>query len=327
MKISVVIPIYQEILFIDNIFNFVINAAPLDKEIFFIDGGSNDGTLEYLKNKLNNGSDINILNNPRKTVPFALNLTIPLCKGDIIVRLDAHTKYNKDYFEKILDTFIETDADIVGGPMRIAKGSSLQNAIGIATTSKFGIGNSSFHFENYKGLTDSVYLGAWRKSIFDKIGLFDIFFKRNQDDEFHYRACKNGLKIYQNPEIKLYYFPRNSYKKLFIQYFQYGLYKPKVLIKNSNGLSVRHLIPFFFVLYLLSLPLLFFYFKNLFIFSPLDLYLILSFYFSFVKNSNIKEKVLTLLVYPIIHIGYGLGFIFGIFKLLNKNIENENSFD
>jgi succinoglycan biosynthesis protein ExoA len=319
VKISVIIPIYQEILFIDNIFNFVINAEPHDKEIFFIDGGSNDGTLEYLKDKLKNGSNINIINNLRRTVPFALNLTIPLCKGDIIIRLDAHTQYSKDYFEKIIDTFIETGADIVGGPMRIAKGSSLQNAIGIATTSKFGIGNSSFHFENYKGFTQSVYLGAWKKSIFDKIGLFDVFFKRNQDDEFHYRAGKNGLKIYQNPEIKLYYFPRNSFKKLFIQYFQYGLYKPRVLIKNSNGLSARHLIPLLFVFYLLSLPVLLYNFNNLIVCLPLNLYLILAFYFSFKKISNFKVKGTTLIVYPIIHIGYGLGFIFGIFKVFKKS--------
>ncbi|MCF8341862.1 MAG: glycosyltransferase family 2 protein [Chitinophagaceae bacterium] len=318
MKISVVIPIYQEVLFIDSVFNFVINAAPHDKEIFFIDGGSNDGTLEYLEEKLKNGSNIKILNNYGKTVPFALNLAIPLCNGDIIVRLDAHTEYSKDYFIKIIDTFVKTGADIVGGPMRIANGSNLQNAIGIATTSKFGIGNSSFHFETYKGYTDSVYLGAWNKLIFDKIGLFDVFFKRNQDDEFHYRAGKNGLKIYQNPEIKLYYYPRNSYKKLFIQYFQYGLYKPMVLIKNSNGLSFRHLVPLFFVLYLLALPLLVCAFTGLFVFFPLSLYLFISLYFSFTNNGNFKEKLKTLLVYPIIHIGYGLGFILGIFIVLKK---------
>ena len=318
MKISVVIPLYQEILFIDILYNFVINAAPHDKEIFFIDGGSNDGTLEYLEKKIKNGSNIRILNNYGKTVPFALNLAIPLCKGDIIVRLDAHTQYSKDYFIKIIDTFLETGADIVGGPMRIANGSNLQNAIGIATTSKFGIGNSSFHFETFKGYTDSVYLGAWNKLIFDKIGLFDVFFKRNQDDEFHYRAKKNGLKIYQNPEIKLYYFPRNSHKQLFIQYFQYGFYKPKVLIKNINGLSFRHLVPLLFVLYLFPLPFLFFCTKGLFLFFPLSLYIFLALYFSFVNYGKFKEKFMTLFVYPIIHIGYGLGFLLGIFKLFKK---------
>ena len=67
----------------------------------------------------------------------------------------------------------------------------------------FGVGNSSFHFEDFEGFTDSVYLGAWKRKIFEKTGLFDTTFKRNQDDEFHYRAKSMGFKVYQDPEIKL----------------------------------------------------------------------------------------------------------------------------
>ena len=94
-----------------------------------------------------------------------------------------------------MDSFENIDADIIGGPMRIAKGSEFQNTVGWVTSNKFGVGNSSFHFEGYEGYTDSVYLGAWKKDVFKTTGLFETNLVRNQDDEFHYRAKTFGFKI------------------------------------------------------------------------------------------------------------------------------------
>ena len=96
--------------------------------------------------------------------------------------MDAHTDYDLNYFETIVETFDKTGADIVGGPMRIADGNPVQNAIGYATSTVLGVGNSSFHFEDFEGFTDSVYILAWKKKIFEKTGLFDTTFKRTTYD-------------------------------------------------------------------------------------------------------------------------------------------------
>jgi GT2 family glycosyltransferase len=245
-----------------------------------------------------------------------LNLGLKSSTGNIVVRLDAHTVYNPDYILKIVETFAKTDADIVGGPMNAIGTNTVQKAIAYCTSNWFGIGNSKFHDVNFSGYVDSVYLGAWKRELFADTGYFDEQMMRNQDDEFHYRAKSKGKKIYLNAEIKSTYFPRSSFKALFKQYFQYGLYKPLVIKKINSEVKLRHLIPMFFVLYLMSLSIAFLF---PLILAPLLLYLILDLYKSFSNKEETAVKLASLLVYPLLHLSYGLGFILGLFKKAKKN--------
>ena len=312
--ITIVCPVYNESKYIRNVLDFCIGAMPGEKELIFIDGASADDTPAIIQEYIAHYPNITLLHNERRIVPFALNKAITAAKGDIIVRLDAHTDYSPDYFEKIIETFNATDADIVGGPMRIAKGNEVQNAIGYATCTGFGVGNSSFHFEDFEGYTNTVYLGAWKKNIFATTGLFDEALKRNQDDEFHYRAKSLGFNIYQSPQIKLYYHPRNSFAKLFKQYYQYGLYKPMVLKKIKSGFSVRHLIPAVFVLYLLSIPFLALV-NAAYAFIPLGLYALCNLIFCFSSKKSFMQCLRIGWAYFILHFSYGLGFLLGLEKI------------
>jgi succinoglycan biosynthesis protein ExoA len=309
--ISVVCPIYNEIGYIDKVIDFCQNAAPVEKEIFLVDGGSTDGTIERIRSRIKDDVRFHLLDNPDKYVPAALNKAIRLAKGDIIVRLDAHSEYAPDYFSAIIKTFEETDAEIVGGSMRIASGSNLQDAIGYATSTIFGVGDSSFHYEDFEGYTDTVYLGSWKRKIFETTGLFDESMKRNQDDEFHYRAKSKGFRLYQSPAIKVYYHPRNSYKKLFSQYYQYGLYKPLVLRKVKSEVKLRHFVPTAFALYFMSL-LLFTAIGFYYAWALLGLYAIIDVFFCIKSKRNFRVSALILPVYPVLHLGYGLGFLMGI---------------
>jgi succinoglycan biosynthesis protein ExoA len=311
--LTAICPVYNEEDNIRNVLDFFISARPSEKDLFIVDGNSGDGTCDIVRKYEAMYPNIKLLQNPRRTVPFALNIALRESCGDPVVRLDAHTTYASDYFEKILETFHDSGADIVGGPMRPIGKTKTQKAIGLASMSPFGIGNSKFHDITYKGYVDSVYLGAWRRSIFDDIGYFDERLKRNQDDEFHYRAGSKGKKIFLNPEIRSEYFPRSSYGALFLQYFQYGLYKPLVLKKIKSGAKIRHLIPAFFVLYLLFLiPGLFLLgFYSLF---PLFLYVLSALYFSFRSECQFLIRIRIFFAYICIHTAYGFGFLAGIFK-------------
>jgi GT2 family glycosyltransferase len=195
----------------------------------------------------------------------------------------------------------------------------VQNAIGYATSTMFGVGNSSFHFENFEGFTDSVYLGAWKKKIFEKTGLFDTSFKRNQDDEFHYRSKSMGFTVYQDPTIKLYYHPRKNLKLLFKQYYQYGFYKPMVLKKVKSAINLRHIIPSLFVIYLATLP--FFLLGGLYFMAlPFLAYLLSAIGFALASKRNLKEIFIIPAIYITLHIAYGAGFIAGLsMKPTNKN--------
>ncbi len=307
--ISIICPAFNEEKYIRNVLTFFNESKPPEKELLIIDGGSTDGTRVIAAEWEKKDSSIRLIDNPNRTVPFALNLGIQNSRGEIIARIDAHTIYSLDYFEKIIETFERTGADIVGGPTRIHSENAMQEAIGFAMSHPFGIGGSKVHDENFEGYADHVTFGAWKKEIFKDTGLFDEKLKRNQDDEFHYRAKSLGKKIYLNPEIKLWYIPRGSIPKFFIQYFQFGLFKPMVLKKIKSGIRLRHIIPSLFVIYLLSLPLSFI---QPYWMIPLALYFMIIMFISF--TTKIKIPFMLIVLFPAIHIAYGTGFLLGLFK-------------
>ncbi len=314
--ITVICPLLNEEEYIESVLKFFINAPPEEKELLLIDGGSTDRTVSTIMEWCDKYDNIKLLHNPVKYVPFALNIGIKNSSGDPIIRLDAHTEYAEDYFEQIIKTFNETGADIVGGPMNAVGKTNFQIAVAQATGTVFGVGNSKIHKGKYEGESDHVYLGAWRRKLFDEIGYFDERLKRNQDDEFHYRARSLGKKIYLNPEIKSYYYPRSSLSKLIKQYFQYGLFKPVVLSKIKSEIKLRHLIPSLFSIYILSLSLAFF---SKFYFLPLFAYIFMDIYFSARAKSNVKIVIISLLIYPVLHLSYGTGFLIGLFKTGARN--------
>jgi succinoglycan biosynthesis protein ExoA len=252
--------------------------------------------------------------------PLRLNLGIKHSSGDPIIRLDAHTRYSSDYFEKILETFDQTGADIIGGPMNAVGETNFQKAVAHVTSTWFGIGNSKLHDVNFTGYSDHVYLGAWKRKLFDEIGLFDEKLIRNQDDEFHYRAKSMGKKIFLNAEIKSYYFPRSTFKSLVRQYFQYGEYKPIVMNKIKTEIKLRHIIPAFFVAYLMTIP---FWLKFPILIYPFSIYFVIDVWFSFKNRYNYKIKLISFMIYPLIHIAYGSGTIIGIKNLFNKTINTK----
>jgi glycosyltransferase involved in cell wall biosynthesis len=310
--ISIICPVYNEEKYIGDLLSFFESIEPKEKEIFVVDGKSSDRTREIVTKYSLQNPNIHLLDNPHKYVPFALNLAIPNCRGDIIVRWDAHTRYAPDYLLQIISTFEKTQADIVGGPMRAVGETPFQQAVAYATSTVLGVGNSRFHFENYNGYTDSVYLGAWKRSVFEKIGIFDEQMLRNQDDEFHYRAKHSGLLIFQTPDIKSYYFPRKDLISLYRQYFGYGLFKPLVLKKIKSEIKIRHLVPMLFVSYLAVLP--FVCWVHSVTWVPLIVYLVLLAVFSCQAKGGLKVMGWSMLVYPVLHIAYGTGFWKGLFK-------------
>jgi succinoglycan biosynthesis protein ExoA len=317
MTISVLCPVLNEQKYIGALLDFLVPLSRNFNELVFIDGESSDMTKEIIQNYKRKYPNILLLSNQKRIVPVALNLAIPYCTGDIIVRIDAHCKYARDYFDQIISIFAKTGADIVGGPTRTGFENFRQQAVGYAISTPFGVGNSSVHQIDYNGETDSVTFGAWRRGVFGDCGLFDERLKRNQDDEFHYRCKSMGKKIYQSADIKLYYFPRDKIGALFRQYFEYGKYKPMVLLKIKSGTKWRHLVPSLFVIYLFILPFILLFGPIAVV--PLLVYSAALLFFSLSNAMPLKSKMLTILIYPTIHMAYGLGFMRGLFSTGLRN--------
>jgi len=227
-----------------------------------------------------------------------------------------------------INSLNKSEAWNVGGLMKCKSDGFIDRSVTIATTSRFGIGNAYFHYLGKSKWVDTVYLGAWKRRVFETVGGFDEELVRNQDDEFNYRLIQAGGKIWLDPSIKSIYFPRNSFIKLFLQYFQYGFYKIRVIQKRGGVSSYRHLIPPTFVAMLL-LTLSVYFIDNLrwpfyiIMGSYLSANIIIATYHLLKRITMGKKKYfLSLMLLPMIfftiHFSYGIGFLCGLFYFWKK---------
>ena len=245
LRVSIVVPCRNERHYIDSFIDSVSAQLPVAGgcEIIIADGMSEDGTRELLDRRSAGTPALRWIDNPSKTVSHGLNLAVAAARGEIIIRMDVHTHYARDYVAECVRVLDATDADNVGGPWRATGGSYLQSAIAIAFNSPFAVGGARSHDVSFEGVVDSVYLGCWRRSRLIEIGLFDEELVRNQDDELNLRLTRCGGTVWQSPTIQSQYSPRASLRNLLKQYMQYGYWKVRVIQKHRMPASLRHVIP------------------------------------------------------------------------------------
>ncbi len=248
-RVSVVVACRNEIRHIRSFLKSLMaqNLHGLEWEAIIADGLSDDGTRKVLEDYSTTHPRLRIVDNPGQIVSTGLNTAIRAARGDVIIRMDAHTLYAPDYCILCLETLERTGADNVGGPARTNATGTEARAVAAAYHSRFCTG-ARFHDVNYEGWVDTVTYGCWHKKTFDQIGLFDESLVRNQDDELNLRLVRAGGKIWQNPKIMSWYSPRTMLRDLFRQYFQYGFWKVAVIRKHRLPGSWRHAVPVLFVM-------------------------------------------------------------------------------
>ena len=220
--VTVIVPVRNEIHHIRYCLEAILGQDyPQDQlEILLVDGFSDDGTRAVLSDYVSRYSQIRLLDNPTCIVPTAMNIGIRNARGSIIVRIDARCVVEPDYVSQCVHYLRTTGAQNVGGQQRAVGDDTVSRAIALATTSPFGIGNSKFRYSDREQMVDTVYLGAYPRSVFDQIGLYDESLVRNQDYELNHRLRKAGGTIFFTPNIRSIYYGRPSLRRLFIQYFQ-----------------------------------------------------------------------------------------------------------
>mgnify|MGYP000888422810 FL=1 len=292
-------------------------------EIIVVDGMSEDGTVEVVKRLSAENSQIRLLPNEKKITPVARNIGVKAAQGDYIMFFDAHSTASSDYIRKCVELMQETGADNVGGVLKTlpSEDTSLGIVIAKVLSSRFGVGGSKFRTGvEARQEVDTVPFGFYKRDVFERIGLFDDNLVRNQDIEFNLRLKRAGGKILLSPEIELTYLSRSNLKGFLRNNFGNGFWVIYAYRFSKTPFSLRHLVPMFFTVFMLAgtiLPLLPPVFAYLWL-VPLALYLTMDVVFSIklVRQSNNRSLALALVLFPLLHLAYGLGSIAGFFRLI-----------
>jgi GT2 family glycosyltransferase len=197
-----------------------------------------------------------VLDNPAGRTPIGLNLGLAAARGAVIVRMDGHTLPAADYVGACVRALEQSGAWAVGGRLVGRGETSFGRAVAAATASPFGAGDARFRLGGTGGAqlrlggagpVDTVYLGAWRREVFERVGGFDPALARNQDYELCLRIRAAGGTVWLDPSIRSTTCVRGSPGALARQYFGYGIGRAATWRRHPRSLRLRQALPALFV--------------------------------------------------------------------------------
>ena len=324
--LSVIVPIYQEEKYIAKCIDSILSQdyPKDDLEIILVDGMSKDRTREIVATYTAKYPFIRMIDNPERIAPCAMNRGIKEAKGDVIMRLDAHATYEKNYFSSLAYGLNKYNADNIGSVCRtdVLNKTPKTLAIKEVLSNRFGVGNSTFR-TGIDGVqeVETVPFGCWKREVFEKYGYYDTRLVRNQDIELNKRIIRGGGKIVIIPDTFCTYLARENYKALAKNNFSNGKWNILTVYftKEIRSLSVRHFVPLIFVLSLIIPTLVgLFWWPALFI-SLLSLFSYLLVLGTISAKLAIKKGLnffYLLASFIVLHVSYGWGSFVGILSIL-----------
>jgi succinoglycan biosynthesis protein ExoA len=281
-SVSIIIPTLNEENYIrSTISSFTTSAYPNIENIYIVDGGSIDRTIEIVSSLSQQDSRIKFLHNPHKYQSHAINLALKYIASDILLRADAHAEYAGNYVEKCVETLLDNRALNVGGSTRFVAKGNFQAGVALAAYSILGNGGAKHRNVEYTGYGDTVFPGCFWRLALKNVEGYDTSMLVNEDAELNIRLSKSNFDynsilyyqnrhftnldsldpkdssaVYINNEIKVYYYPRDTWYSLVQQYFKYGTGRYITAHKHSDKPQIRGKLPFILISILLFLSIL-----------------------------------------------------------------------
>ena len=314
--VSVVIPMRNEEKNAARCLVSLKNQDFTNMEIIVVDDGSIDNTskisLQYADK---------VITTERKGISFAKNTGIRNAKGDYVVFTDADCVPEKDWLVELLKGFCEERIVSVGGPnLNTLTCNILSESIDrifyflSKLGFRYGVCSGSSRFVEHNPGCNVIY----KKSIFQKVGLFNENLVTSEDEEMDCRIIKNGYKIYYMSGAKVRHFRRDSSVSFLRQLYRYAVGKMQFIRRHPDKIRILFFVPSLSLIVFFGLIILAyfiyparFYLKTFLIISFIAV-LGADYYISACRSVRIFFYVLILL--PLGFLACGIGFISGIFK-------------
>ncbi|MBV6451523.1 MAG: hypothetical protein MHPDNHAH_02267 [Anaerolineales bacterium] len=322
-KVSIVIPCYNE----QSTIRLLLEALReqtfprAQMEVIVSDGMSTDNTRAEIAAFRKKHRDLKtlVVDNVKQTIPSAVNRAIEEASGEIIVRLDAHSKPYPDYVANCVKALKAKLGDNVGGVWEIQAGAKtwIAESIAVAAAHPLGVGDALYRHAKKAAEVDTVPFGAFKRTLIKKVGPFDETLLTNEDYEFNARVRKAGGRIWLDPSIRSIYFARPTLLELARQYWRYGYWKWRMLRRYPNTLRWRQALPPLFVLSLAGLVLgsFFFPFAKYLLLFELLLYFFILLLVGIQARLRLRKQFLSVglpLAIPVMHISWGSGLLWSM---------------
>jgi len=233
-RVSVVIPVRDEQAYIgDNLAAALAQDYPADRlEVLVADGRSTDATRDIVtgvaeRAASEGGARMVWVDNPDRILPTGTNAAIRQCTGDVLVVLGGHARMPPDYVRACVTTLIERGVDGASGALDCMGAGLVGDAVAAVLSSSFGIADST-HLTATGGEpfeVDTIGFGAYRRSVFERVGLFNPHMVRQQDHELCYRVRASGGRLLLIPGLRATYHVRSTLAALGRQYWANGVWK------------------------------------------------------------------------------------------------------
>ena len=332
--ISIVIPCRNEQQFIGRCLNSIIaqNYPKERLEVLVIDGDSQDNTRHIIGTYAAKEPYIRMLNNPDKMQNLALNIGILNSKGDIIMRMDAHSEYKYNYVSEAISALAKYGADNVGGRwVTLPRDNTMiAQAICAATSCYFGVGNAYYRLLSLDKNKPVLNKPKWdinvpyfccRREVFDKVGLIDEKLDYSEDIDFRRRLKAAGFRTLFVPTMECYYYMRTDLKSFLRHMFHNGYWVLHPLNLTSGiSFSLRHVVPLAFLTFIVSMLTISWWFPISWILLVVvvGFYFLLAFYFSFRlarRERSVSIFFLLPFIFYLLHVTYGAGSFVALLKL------------
>lgn len=229
--VSYVMPVLNEADYIEMAVRSVLGQEyPGPTEIVLALGPSSDGTDTIVERLRAHDERIQVVHNPGTHIPIGMNLAIRASRYPVIVRVDAHTQLSPGYTLHAVHTMRREHAANVGGIMAAVGRPGVQAAVARAYNSRLGLGGGRYHSaDEVAGPAESAYLGVMRANVLAEIGGYDESLRRGEDWEMNFRMRAAGHTVWLDPQLRVSYWPRNSWAQLARQFWATGAWRGELV--------------------------------------------------------------------------------------------------
>jgi succinoglycan biosynthesis protein ExoA len=239
--VSIVIPARNEEHSIGACLDSVLGQDVPDIEVIVVDGSSTDATARIVTDYARRDQRVRLLRNPDAIVPKSLNIGAADARGRWLVRVDAHARIAPGYVRRAVRHLADGRWGGVGGRKDGVGTTPAGRAIAAAMASRFGVGNSAYHYGTSCRPAEHVPFGAYPTDLVRALGGWNENLAVNQDFEFDYRVRRSGHQLLFDPALKIEWHCRQSISALFAQYRRYGRGKARVAWLHPGSVRTRHL--------------------------------------------------------------------------------------